>query len=219
MAILKYHQKTLDLINSEPQFSGEAFPNLPASVSEWFSLSNGFSLLKEYSKEDLPIDPSRFQVCKFNGKNLLVFMYENNRMVCLAFENSNVDDPPVYVIRDPSDDNYPVEFVSEHCSLLEEKFSGFLYKWFFDYSHWHEDGLFIFALSRKPLQAETLELLKTEFKTEPFVIAYFDVQTEASLIYLVVKNIGCTVATQVKLTFMPKLRSSNNNRLLKKWGL
>jgi hypothetical protein len=38
------------------------------------------------------------------------------------------------------------------------------------------------------------------------------------LIYLVLKNIGCTVATQVKLTFTPKLRSSNNNRLLKKVG-
>ena len=141
---------------------------MPASVSEWFSLSNGLSLLKEYSKEDLPIDPSKFQVCKFNGKNLLVFMYENNRMVCLAFENSKVDDPPVYVIRDPSDDNYPVEFVSEHCSLLEENFSGFLYKWFFDYSHWHEDGLFISALSKKASSAETLELLDSEFKTEPF---------------------------------------------------
>ena len=131
MAILKYHQKTLDLINSEPEFSGETFPNLPGSVSEWFSLSNGLSLLEEYSKEDVPIHPSKFQVCKFNDKNLLVFMYENHRIVCLAFESSNVDDPPVYVIHDPSDDNYPVEYVSEHCLLLEENFSGFLYKWFF----------------------------------------------------------------------------------------
>jgi hypothetical protein len=55
-------------------------------------------------------------------------------------------------------------------------------------------------------------------ETAPFVIAYFDVQTESSLIYLVVKNIGRTVANQVILTFTPALRSSNDNRVLGETG-
>lgn len=72
--------------------------------------------------------------------------------------------------------------------------------------------------------AEATEKSVTEIRetrdqeTAPFVIAYFDVQTESSLIYLVVKNIGRTVATQVKLTFTPSLRSSNDNRLLGEVG-
>jgi len=142
MTILKYHQKSLELTNLKPEFNGENYPNLPASVAEWFSLTNGINLLEKYSNQDVPIHPSKFQTCKFNDKNLLVFMYENQRVVCWAFENSKSEDPPVYIIYDPSDDNFPVEFLSEHSFLIEESFSGFIYKWLFDFSYWHEKGLF-----------------------------------------------------------------------------
>ena len=78
------------------------------------------------------------------------------------------------------------------------------------------------SATRKAAEAtekSVLEMRETrDQETAPFVIAYFDVQTEANLIYLVVKNIGRTVATQVKLTFTPELRSSNDNRLLKEVG-
>jgi hypothetical protein len=173
MPILKYHQNSLELTGSQPEFSGENFPNLPASVSEWFSLSNGIKLLEEYSNQDVPIHPSRFQACKFEDKNLLVFMYENQRVVCWAFENSINEDPPVYIIYDPSDDNFPVEFISEHCFLIEETFSEFIYKWLFDFSHWYDEGLFLIENSKEPLKIETLELLNKEFKKEPSTIGQF----------------------------------------------
>ena len=48
-------------------------------------------------------------------------------------------------------------------------------------------------------------------ETAPYVIAYFDIPTGSSLVYLVVKNIGHTIATQVKLNFTPPLTTSNNN--------
>lgn len=78
------------------------------------------------------------------------------------------------------------------------------------------------SATRKAAEAterSVLEMRETrDQETAPFIIAFFDVQTEASLIYLVVKNIGHTVATQVKFTFTPELRSSNDNRLLKEVG-
>lgn len=78
------------------------------------------------------------------------------------------------------------------------------------------------SATRKAAEAtekSVLEMRETrDQETAPFIIAYFDVQTEASLIYLVVKNIGRTVATQVKLSFTPELQSSNDNGLLKEVG-
>lgn len=48
-------------------------------------------------------------------------------------------------------------------------------------------------------------------ETAPFIVVYFDIPIGSGLIYLVVKNIGRTVATQVKLTFTPPLCTSDNN--------
>jgi hypothetical protein len=167
MSILKYHQNSLELTGSQPEFNGENYPNLPASVSEWFSLSNGRNLLEEYSNQDWPIPPSEFQVCKFEDKNLLVFMYENQRVVCWAFENSTNEDPPVYIIYDPSDDNFPIEFVSEHCFLIEEHFSEFVYKWLFDNAHMRYTRDLFLIKGAKPLDKAVLDLLHAEFKKEP----------------------------------------------------
>jgi len=47
-------------------------------------------------------------------------------------------------------------------------------------------------------------------ETAPYIVVYFDVPAGPGLIYLVVKNIGRSIATQVKLTFTPPLRTSNN---------
>lgn len=78
------------------------------------------------------------------------------------------------------------------------------------------------SATRKAAEAtekSVLELIETrDQETAPYIIAYFDVQTETSMIYLVVKNIGSTVATQVKLVFTPELKSSRDNGLLKEVG-
>ena len=172
MPILKYHQKSLELTGSQLEFNGESYPDLPASISEWFTLSSGINLLREYSNRDVPIHPSRFQVCKFQDKNLLVFIYENQRVACFAFENSNSEDPPVYIIYDPSDDDFPVEFISEHCFLIEDTFSGFIYKWLFDFSHWYKEGLFLISGSKKALDKDILDYLSTEFTKEPISLGH-----------------------------------------------
>jgi hypothetical protein len=53
-------------------------------------------------------------------------------------------------------------------------------------------------------------------ESAPYVIAYFDIPIGHRLIYLVVKNIGHSVATQVKLTFSPPLISIDNEPFLSK---
>ncbi len=47
-------------------------------------------------------------------------------------------------------------------------------------------------------------------ETTPYIIVYFDIPPESNIIYLVVKNIGRTVATQIKLTFTPPLQTRDN---------
>ncbi len=78
------------------------------------------------------------------------------------------------------------------------------------------------SATRKAAEAtekSVIEMRETrDQETAPFVIAYFDTQTESGLIYLVVKNIGRTVANQVKLTFTPALQSSGPNRRLDEVG-
>ena len=57
-------------------------------------------------------------------------------------------------------------------------------------------------------------------ESAPYVVAYFDMPVKNWLIYLIVKNIGKTVAKNVKLEFEPKLKNSrgediNNIPLIK----
>lgn len=78
------------------------------------------------------------------------------------------------------------------------------------------------SATRKAAEAtekSVLEMRETrDQETAPFVVAYFDFQAEPGLIYLVVKNIGRTVATQVRLTFTPELYFGDDNYLLKEAG-
>lgn len=78
------------------------------------------------------------------------------------------------------------------------------------------------SATRKAAEAtekSVVEMRETrDQETAPFVIVYFDVRTEGGLIYLVVKNIGRTVATRVKLSFTPELRCSRNDHLLGEVG-
>lgn len=78
------------------------------------------------------------------------------------------------------------------------------------------------SATRKAAEAtekSVLEMRETrDQETAPFVIAYFDIQMESNLIYLVVKNIGRTVASQISLTFTPELQSSNTSHPISEVG-
>ncbi len=71
------------------------------------------------------------------------------------------------------------------------------------------------SASRKSAEAaeKTLEEIKESRDQEaaPYVVAYFDASPSSHLIYLVVRNIGKTVANNVKLRFDPPLLSGNND--------
>jgi len=157
MTNLKYHRKSLELIGCQPEFSGETYPDLPASVAEWFSLVNSVKLLEEYSNQDRPIPPSEFKTYKHGNKEFVVFMYENQGVVWWAYEKCKNDDPPVYINFDPPPDNWLPE---------TETFSTFVYTWLFDHFHWFDDNLFIMEIG-KLLDDSALKFLQKEFIQEP----------------------------------------------------
>lgn len=78
------------------------------------------------------------------------------------------------------------------------------------------------SATRKAAEAtekSVIEMRETrDQETAPFIVAYFDLPMGSQLIYLVVKNIGRTVATQVKLIFTPTLRASKETRVLEEVG-
>lgn len=154
---VKFHGKSLELIGYQPRFSDTTYPDLPASVAEWFSLINGVELLKKYSNEDVPVSPSEFKTFKHDGKEFVVFMYENQGVVWWAYEKGNSDDPPVYINFDPPPDNWQFE---------TESFSTFVYTWLFDHIHFFEDDLFTWD-SGKPVDENILMFLQKEFFQEP----------------------------------------------------
>lgn len=78
------------------------------------------------------------------------------------------------------------------------------------------------SATRKAAEAtekSVIEMRETrDQETAPFVVAYFDTQSEQGLIYLVIKNIGRTIATQVRFTFTPELQASKDSRRLGEVG-
>src|SRR5260370_5699179 len=46
-----------------------------------------------------------------------------------------------------------------------------------------------------------------EQENAPYIVVYFDIPTNNNLIYLIIKNVGKSIATDVKLTFTPSLSS------------
>jgi hypothetical protein len=154
---LKYHKRALELIGQQPVFSGMTFPTLPASVAEWYSLTNTVEWLQKFSNQDVPLHPSEFHSSRYEDKELIVFMHENQGVLWWAFEKSDADDPEVYINLDPPPDNW----VNTH-----EAFSTFVYNWLFDHIHWFEDGLFMIK-GGVPLNNHILEILHTNFVQEP----------------------------------------------------
>ena len=157
MTNLKYHNKSLELIGSQPKFSGETYPNLPASVAEWYSLVNGVELLKEYSNTDFPLLPTEFKTYVYEGKEFIVFMYDNAGILWYSFENNGNEDPPIWANFDSPPDNWLRD---------SESFSTFIYTWLFDNLHYVKKDLII-RKKREPVQKGILETLFKEFVRQP----------------------------------------------------
>ena len=154
---LKYHNKSFELVGSQPEFSSETYPELPASVAEWYSLVGGLKLLERYSNEDVPVTPSRFKIRTHKDKELVAFMYENQGVFWWAFEKCDNDDPPVYVNEDPPSDNWV---------LCCDKFSNFVFTRLFDFFHWHDENLLTLAAG-KPIDKDLLDFLNSEYIPNP----------------------------------------------------
>jgi hypothetical protein len=156
---LQYHQKSLDLINTGPK-TAELSPflaNQPPSVKEWFSLVNGVTLLAQYSNQDNPLPPTEFKTCKFEDKELVVFMYENQGVVWWAFESGDAGDPPVYINLDPPLDNWV---------LCCDQFSAFVYTRLFDFYHWNDQNNIVMG-SGRPVDESIEASLRKDFSEEP----------------------------------------------------
>jgi hypothetical protein len=154
---LKYHNKSLELIGSQPQFSDDAYPELPASIDEWYSRFNGLKLLEKYSNQDVPLSPPKFEVSWHNDKELVIFMYENQGVFWWAFEKCDNEDPPIYVNEDPPSDNWV---------LCCNKFSDFVFTRIFDFYHWYEDNLFTLATG-KSIKRDRLGIVTSEYIQHP----------------------------------------------------
>lgn len=72
----------------------------------------------------------------------------------------------------------------------------------------------------KATEASVAEMRNTrDQESAPYVTTYFDIPMGSQAIYLVVKNTGQTLATNVKLSFAPPLRVARENYLPKDWNL
>lgn len=154
---LKYHQRSLELVNSQPELGGNIFPDLPASVAEWYSLTNSIKLLEKYSNDDVPVPPSKFGSSRDSDKELAVFLYENQGVFWWAFEKSDTEDPPVYVNVDPPPDRWV---------LCCEKFSDFVFTRLFDFFHWRDFDRTTMGFGKK-LEIRVLDLLRAEYSIQP----------------------------------------------------
>jgi hypothetical protein len=74
-------------------------------------------------------------------------------------------------------------------------------------------GLFIYVKKTWEMTSATIKVanaseISIEQETAPYIVIYFDVPFGSDYIYLVVKNIGHSIASQVKFTISPSLKSS-----------
>jgi len=67
------------------------------------------------------------------------------------------------------------------------------------------------------ISTATLEQIQRtrEAETAPYVVSYFDINREKDLLYIVIKNIGKSIAKDVKLQFNPQLRNTEGEDLAK----
>ncbi|HXW01112.1 MAG TPA: hypothetical protein VEC93_22050 [Anaerolineae bacterium] len=116
--MLSYHQSTFDLLKIEPQTSSKAISLLnkfeqvyglllPASIREWYSLTEACDILRKYGNQDPPIELEELECIQlseyprnlpdFGTEKIMPIMHENQGVCTWAVVLSEVDDPPVIV--------------------------------------------------------------------------------------------------------------------------
>jgi hypothetical protein len=153
---MRYHSKTITLLGLSNEPTNKAL-QLPASVSEWYSRSDAVSLLREYSNDDAPLEPSQFELVSDDKLNFIVFMYENQGVCWWAYVADDSEDPPVYINLDPPPNKW---------FLHAETFSTFIYTRVFDFWNCRDSQLGISG-SGDPLSEDTLQRLQSRYKEEP----------------------------------------------------
>jgi hypothetical protein len=151
---MRFHSRTLKLLNVAPVISATAASSLdaveariarklPASVREWYSLEDACKLLRRLSNDDWPLEPGEFGLPRKDthgggphdllARDLVVFRYENQAVCVWAFGLDGTEDPPVYV-------DFDSQFkIWTRCTPT---FSEHLYAWMWDYA---------LVLTREPL--------------------------------------------------------------------
>ncbi len=126
-AALQYHQESFALLGRKLPSVRDVAADLPASVAQWYALPDGLSLLGEYSNNDSPVAPEKFEYHTARKRTMATFLYENQGVCCWAFDLMGGDDPAVFV----SVDCRPTQW-TRCCS----SFSKFVYTRLFDFRHW-----------------------------------------------------------------------------------
>lgn len=174
---LKYHQKTFDLLNQQPQFSQKSLSELesvsrgkgiiiPASILEWYSLENAIEILSQNSNDDHFIKIEDFGKDTENegllAEGLLLFMIENQAVCQWAIKLDNSDDPPV-LAKDVDSKTW------EFCA---EKFSTFVWTLIFDWNRVCQKNSCLLLAQADPITEKDLfqlqESLEEEYRTYCF---------------------------------------------------
>lgn len=175
---MRFHAKTLNLLNITPRISYIAVAQLdavearigrklPASVREWYSLEGACELLLRYSNDDPPLEINEFgQPCKDThgvgphdllARDLVVFRYENQAVCVWAFGVDGTDDPPVYV---------DVDSQFKTWTKCAPSFSEHIHAWMWDHAKVLTKDLLVQA-QNKPLSTNALGFLRENLEIGP----------------------------------------------------
>ncbi|WP_394842043.1 hypothetical protein LZC95_33820 [Pendulispora brunnea] len=136
--------------------------SLPASFVEWYGMQGGIELLQRNSNCDNPVFIERLGAplewprdaptdCVAGGH--LVFMVENQGVCIWAVQLGRLDDPPVFVARDPDWEWRP-------CA---ETFSAFMECQVWDHAEIFADARILIQAQDAPLQSDDLAFLRRNF--------------------------------------------------------
>lgn len=172
---LLYHQATLDLLHEHSSISEDAVEildwlqeernlKLPASVREWYSLSQAVAWLSKYSNQDHPIPLEQlagvdddWEDIQCHEIDLVPIMIENQNACTWALQLNGTEDPPMVVSFDKT-------APSAKWEPYAERFSTFVYTQIWDYQGVFSDyTLWGGAL----LSPDELYFLRTHFTEEP----------------------------------------------------
>jgi hypothetical protein len=152
-----FHKESFELLGRELPHVSKVESDLPASVAQWYDLSDGLSLLREYSNSDCPVAPHEFQYEASGKRTLASFLHENQGVCSWAFDVKGGDDPAVYIIVDSPSGRW-----HRCCS----SFSTFVYTRLFDFRFWCHPTKSAMEIG-PPLTAATLRTLRRSCRQHP----------------------------------------------------